>query len=328
MLRHILVPLDGSSLAAAALPYAVALARVGDARISLIAVVDPLPAHGGRPSAMALEGVERQATESTAYLESVATTIRTPELSVSTVVRHGNPADAILAYVEEAGCGLVVMGTHVRTGLARARAGSVAQHVLRHAVSPTLVVPPASVSAATGAPAITGIAVTLDGSALAEDALPVAAQLATALAVPLTLLRVTPALTPLAYGAYGGWGGGYADYYPESVEQEAADDRTVADYLAEVATRLRAPGLDVRTHAERGATSQTAELIVAALAQQSAGLAVMASHGRGGVLRWALGSTTEGVLDLAPCPILVMRAGALADTASATLPAGVAVLAS
>ncbi len=323
MLRHILVPLDGSSLAAAAFPYAVALARVGDARISLLAVVDPLPADGSRPSAAALEGVERQVTESTAYLESVATTVRTPDLSVATVIRHGNPASAILAYAEEAGCGLVVMGTHGRTGLARARAGSVAQHVLRHAVSPTLVVPPAA-SATTGAPAIAGIAVTLDGSSLAEDALPVAAQLATALAVPLTLLRVIPALTPLAYGAYGGWGGGYADYYPESVEQEAADDRAVADYLTAMATRLRAPGLDVRTHAERGATSQTAELIAAALTQGPAGLAVMASHGRGGVLRWALGSTVEGVLDLAPCPILVMRAGALTGTASAALPVGVA----
>jgi hypothetical protein len=69
-----------------------------------------------------------------------------------------------------------------------------------------------------------------------------------------------------------------------------------------------APGLDVRTRAERGATGQAAALIAAALAQQPAGLAVMASHGRGGVLRWALGSTAEDVLDQAPCPVLIVRA--------------------
>jgi nucleotide-binding universal stress UspA family protein len=48
---------------------------------------------------------------------------------------------------------------------------------------------------------------------------------------------------------------------------------------------------------------------VAVLAQQPAGIAVMASHGRGGVLRWALGSTAEEALDQSPCPILIVRAG-------------------
>ena len=49
----------------------------------------------------------------------------------------------------------------------------------------------------------------------------------------------------------------------------------------------------------------------AVLAKQPSGIAVMASHGRGGVLRWALGSTAEEVLDQSPCPILVVRAGTL-----------------
>ncbi|MCA1666494.1 MAG: universal stress protein [Thermomicrobia bacterium] len=35
----------------------------------------------------------------------------------------------------------------------------------------------------------------------------------------------------------------------------------------------------------------------------------MASHGRGGILRWALGSTVEGVLTSAPCPVVIVRAG-------------------
>jgi len=325
MLRHILVPLDGSQRAATAVPYAVALAHGRDAQITLLAVVAPLAAPGGRPSDAAREGDERQVTESTAYLDAVATAIRTPDLAVVTVIRHGNPASAILDYAEESACALVVMGTHGRTGLARARVGSVAQHVLRHAVSSTLVVPPARGIAPTGVVAITGITATLDGSPLAEAALPVAARLAATLAVPLTLLQVTPALPPMAYGAYGVWGGGYDSYYPESAAQEAADDHAIADYLTGVATRLRAPGLDVGTRAERSSTSQTAELLAATLAEQPLGLAVMASHGRGGVLRWALGSITEGVLDQAPCPILVVRAGTTAELAATALPTGATV---
>ena len=36
----------------------------------------------------------------------------------------------------------------------------------------------------------------------------------------------------------------------------------------------------------------------------------MASHGRGGVLRWALGSAASAVLDQTPYPLLIVRAGA------------------
>ncbi len=53
-------------------------------------------------------------------------------------------------------------------------------------------------------------------------------------------------------------------------------------------------------------------MIAAALAKQPTGIAVMASHGRGGVLRWALGSTAEEALDQSPCPILIVRAGTTA----------------
>lgn len=304
MARHILVPLDGSPLAAAAIPYAVALARTDNARISLLAIVTPFPDHIGVPSAAAREEDERQVTISTAYLASIATTIRAHDLNATTVVRHGNPASAILGYAEEEACSLVVMSTHGRTGLDRVRTGSVAQHVLRHAAIPILVVRPGTERSTTGVAEITEITATLDGSSLAETALPSAAQLATALAIPLTLLQVIPNLASLAYG---GWGDGYYNYYPADAEMAGADTGMVEAYLETMASRLRQPGLEVRIRAERGAAIRAEEIITAYLTAHPTGLAVMASHGRGGVLRWVLGSTAEGVLDQAPCPILVVR---------------------
>ena len=306
MSRHILVPLDGSRLAATAIPYALTLARAADARISLLAVVASPPEHAGLPSAAAQEGDERHVTESTAYLESVAVAMRADGLTVTTVVRHGNPASEILAASEDEGCSLIVISTHGRTGLDRIRIGSVAQHVLRHAIIPTLVVRPGNDAPTEGAAAIAGVTVTLDGSALAEEALPVATRIATALSIPLTLLRIIPSLTSLASA---GWGAGYAAYYPVTDEMEADEDQGVKKYLEAVATRLRVSGLDVHARWEHSVTSRAAEMIAAALATQPAGIAVMASHGRGGVLRWALGSTAEEVLDHAPCPILIVRAG-------------------
>ncbi len=314
--RHILVPLDGSRLAAAAVPYAATLAHARDARISLLAVVEPIPEHSGLPSTAGQERDERHVTESTAYLESVAVAIRAHGLTVTTVVRHGNPANEILAASEDGGCSLIVMSTHGRTGLERMRVGSVAQHVLRHAIIPILVVRPGDDASTEGKAAITAVAVTLDGSDLAEEALPIATRIATALSIPLTLLRVIPSL---AYLASSGWDAGYSAYSPVSDEMERDEERAVEEYLEAIATRLREPGFAVETRWERSVTSRAEEMIAAYLAKRPTGIAVMASHGRGGVVRWALGSTVEEVLDQSPCPILIVRAG---TTAAETTAAG------
>lgn len=306
MTRHILVPLDGSRLAAAAAPYAVTLAHTSDARISLLAVVESATERAGQPSTAAQEEDERHVTESTAYLESVAVAMRAHGHTVTTVVRHGNPASEILAASEDEGCSLIVMSTHGRTGLERLRMGSVAQRVLRHAIIPTLVVRPGNGAPTEGAATIAAVMATLDGSPLAEQALPMATRIATALSIPLTLLRVIPSL---AYLASAGWDAGYSAYYPVSEESERDEEQSVERDLEAVAARLRASGLDVRTRWERSATSRATEVIAAVLEEQPSGIAVMASHGRGGVLRWALGSTAEEVLDQSPCPILIVRAG-------------------
>jgi nucleotide-binding universal stress UspA family protein len=171
------------------------------------------------------------------------------------------------------------------------------------------VVPPGNDASTEGEATITGVTVPLDGSPLAETALPIAASIATALSVPLTLLRVIPSLT---YQATAGWGVGYSAYYPVSEEMERDEEHAVAEYLEAIATRLRVSGLDVRTDWERSATNRAEEMIAAYLAKRSTGIAVMASYGRGGVLRWALGSTAEEVLDQSPCPILIVRAGTTA----------------
>jgi hypothetical protein len=65
--------------------------------------------------------------------------------------------------------------------------------------------------------------------------------------------------------------------------------------------------------------SRAEEAVTAYLAERPQGLAIIASHGRGGLLRWVLGSTAEGILDQAVCPILIVRAAAepLATSASA-----------
>jgi len=308
MVRHLLVPLDGSQLAAAAIPYALTLAHALDTPVDLLAVVAPFPDLPSVPSAQAVEGDERRVALGIAYLESVATAIRTPDRTVRTAVRHGNPAGEILSAAEQGEGALVVMTTHGRTGFERLRLGSVAQHVVRHGGTPTLVLRPQRGAATTGRAAITEVTVMLDGSAQAEGALPLAAQLAAALVVPLTLLRIIPSIPVLATA--GGWEVEYAAYYPVTPGMERDEERAIVAYLEARAAPLRTPGHTVRTCWRRSPTAYAGACITTYLAERPTGLAVTASHGRGGILRWALGSTAEYVLDQAPCPLIIVRATA------------------
>ncbi|HEY8597037.1 MAG TPA: universal stress protein [Thermomicrobiales bacterium] len=316
--RRILVPLDGSRRAAAALPYALALAHAAGWSLSLLAVVEPRQLPDGLPRAITPDDDERHVTLSSAYLESVAADLRASGLVVTTVIRHGDPASEILADSEQEGCALIAMGTHGRTGLARLRTGSVAQRVLRHAVIPTLVVPPGDAKLTRGAAQIAAITATLDGSVLAEGALPLAASLAAALAVPLGLLRAIPGP---AYPISIGWDDGYYAPYIASEEQEHEEERAVEAYLEAIAAPLRTPALAVETAWVRGVTNVAAGPIAEHLARRPSGLAVMTSHGRTGLRRWALGSTAESVLDQAPCPILIVPADATIGAGHNLVPA-------
>ena len=75
--------------------------------------------------------------------------------------------------------------------------------------------------------------------------------------------------------------------------------------LEEIRHRL---GLDARATVEKGIPSDT---IVAYAQAEHVDLIVMATHGRRGLSRVLMGSTTESVLRKAPCPVLTLRPATL-----------------
>jgi nucleotide-binding universal stress UspA family protein len=134
------------------------------------------------------------------------------------------------------------------------------------------------------------ILVPLDGSELAQVALPHAVHLAALFQAELILLRVA-----------------YAPAYPGS-DPVTAQHAVVAEsdiYLKAVATSLSAQGFTLHTSVRYG---NAAEEIIAFASQESVALIVMATHGRSGVGRWLLGSTAERVLRGTTVPILLVRA--------------------
>ena len=155
--QRILVPLDGSELAALALPHAETIATLAGARLILIQVVPDaatmaveatLPSTGvGMPTmdpylaASQFESVEEELTKSAeTTLAEAAAPLLAKSLPVETVVLKGTPADSIIAYAAENNVDLIVMSTHGRTGLRRLVFGSVAERVLHYATCPILLV--------------------------------------------------------------------------------------------------------------------------------------------------------------------------------------------
>ena len=146
MFSHLLVPLDGSHLAEAALPYAMELASKFNSKISLVWVVQPphliMTAANGSVYAQLLTEMRQQSEQDAhAYLKGPQVSLRQQGFEVDTQVTEGeNIADALLQVAKNLKVDAIVMSTHGRGGLSRWVFGSVADKVLRYADVPVLLI--------------------------------------------------------------------------------------------------------------------------------------------------------------------------------------------
>lgn len=139
--RTILVPVDFSESAGNAVEYAAGLARKFDARLVLYhalfphdlvmdrAVADPEWTHK-----LEIEPAKEQ-------LEELAQVVALQGVECDVAIGRGYPAAAICAEADRAHADLIVTSTHGYTGLKHVLIGSVAEHVVRHAGCPVLVIP-------------------------------------------------------------------------------------------------------------------------------------------------------------------------------------------
>jgi nucleotide-binding universal stress UspA family protein len=145
-LRRVVVPLDGSALAAQALPIAVELAARAGADLILLQAVLPFTEFAaaftplGRPIPVPRDLITEEIEHTRQELELVAERIHRPEVTTSTIVELGYPADVILDEAGKHQADLIVMATHGRSGLRRWMLGSVADKVLHASHTPLLLV--------------------------------------------------------------------------------------------------------------------------------------------------------------------------------------------
>jgi len=317
MYERILVPLDGSELAEAAIPYAEEIANHFDSEITLLFVREPKAVaspmshilqrspergEGANPLSHILDSPHSMAESEAGGLamEEYLGQVITKAGRMNPVVLMGHPAEEIVDYADTYDIGMIIMATHGRSGIRRWALGSVADKVVRSTAKPVLIIRAKGDHRKAAHPGrLNRILVPLDGSAASEASIPYVEELAykTEAEVILWEVLATRYETIIA----SGW-----DYaiYPE---QQLESDRAFAkDYLDKMVARLTQKGIDARSEVKSG-TDIAAEEIIRFADEVSADVVAMSTHGRSGIARWTLGSVADKVLRRGNTPLLLVR---------------------
>lgn len=298
MYQKVLIPLDGSPFAERVLSHIEWLTSPQAAEIILLHVVRP-PTYVVGPEAMApLEPIDATYAEkdAEAYLKQVKGELREMGLQAHTQIGDGDVASTICGVADAQDADLIAMTTHGRSGVSRWAFGSVADRVIRSAPQPIFLV--RGTDDVAPRKTIRKIMVPLDGSELAEQALPQAEVLAKEKGAEVLLLRAIEPLSDREFAAlFAAW---------ESPEEVYAHRQTAAEqYLEQIQGELRATILSSEILVEEG---HPAEVILDTAGAEAVDLIVMSTHGRSGLSRWVYGSIADKVLHKATCPLLLIRA--------------------
>lgn len=333
MFQRILVPLDGSARAEQAVAVAARLARVANGAVVLIEVANLHLEYGPQIDAPGLApiAVDRDYEDAVNYLKTITQRPELAGIATETEMLSGPIAETILSAAQRHGADVIVMSSHGRTGFKRWALGSVAEQVTQHAKVPVLVLRDAE-------PALmrpTGEAgrrftalVPLDGSPLAEAALQPAVELVAALAAPeqgaLHLVQVVDIPMPTDDT------GLVVDEEEQAMDQREGAHEDARAYLASVTQRLQqklTPRHRVAITSSVAYDVNVAEAIIDTAEgrgdiqrpthEAPCDVIVMATHGRGGLDRWAMGSVTDEVLRGTGLPLLVVRPQTVVDEAQA-----------
>jgi nucleotide-binding universal stress UspA family protein len=292
--KHLIVPLDGSHLAEAALPTAAHLAELLGARVTLLHIIEhraPQEVHGERHLS--------DADEACAYLEEVGKRAFPPGLDVEQHVHTADTSDeagrsgvrdvarSIVGHQGELAPDLIVMCTHGRGGLRGWLFGSIAQQVIASGTTPVLLVQPDE-KGDPPPPSCGQILIPLDGDPDHEEGLPAAVALAQVCHAVLHLLVVVPTRQTLSgeQAAAARLMPGAASAMLDYTQQEADV------YVRERAGRWQTASLTVTTEVRRGDPAAT---IVETAKEGNADLIVLGTHGTTGMDAFWAGSVTARV---------------------------------
>ncbi len=276
MLKKILVPLDGSELGELVLPYVEEMGRRLDSEIVLL--------H------FCLPDLEQFCHEHQIYLQHISQIVkRHTKSTVKTVALAGRANRIIVDYALNEDVGLIVGLSRSESDTSKWTIGSTADKVIRETSKPVLI--------------LNKVLIPLDGSRASEAILPYVRNFMYGISkdeeTEVTLLRV---LSPSHHVPVG-----EAVVIVPYTDVELSQLKEQAEsYLVEIGKELEQDGIIVHCDAVTRSNS-TADQILDVAKKSKINLIAMSTHGRTGISRLFLGTTTDRVLHSINIPILLIK---------------------
>ena len=285
-MKSILVGVDGSDEAKAAVRLAVLLAPALGANVQLAHVVRPHPPWA--PTAMKPHALtQRRATE---VLEATARESASPNTNISVRILHGEAGAALAEAAQAPEVALLVVGSRGADQAARVLLGSSADRAIQQSEKPVLVVKRDSAPPSKGRCILVGV----DGSAESYAAAHFAADLAEATGASLRVCFVVEEQVSALPNPFA----------PSTGEADIQHKDWATALLREVVAREKRPSLVVDTSMPVG---RPAEMLAELSLEEEVALIVIGHRGRGGVARFLLGSTADRLAQIASKPVLIVR---------------------
>ncbi|TEU15605.1 MAG: universal stress protein [Anaerolineales bacterium] len=296
MFDHILVPLDGSSLAECVLPHVVAVAHAFGSRVTLLQVLEQTRTPGATRSVDPLGWHIRKA-EAEAYLEEVVGRLQEVDLRTENTLLEGQAVERIIEFAHDQNVGLILLSSHGRSGLSGWNVSSVVQKIILRAYVPVMIVrayQPVT-SDLTGL-RYRRLLVPLDCSRRAECILPLATTLAGFHKSEVLLVHVVsrpqmPCRVPLT-----------------REDSELANRITERNRL-EATTYLEQlqSWLDVDVQTRLLLSNNAIETLHDLVEQEEIDLAILSAHGYSGGTKWPYGSVAISFIAYGTTPLFIMQ---------------------
>jgi nucleotide-binding universal stress UspA family protein len=295
MFEKILIPLDGSELAEAAIPYATNMAEQLEAEICLLHVCPP-----EHQSYVHMHQIYMNSILTGMRLKMKETWLSSKELKIQAEVIVGDPIKVIFDYVKLKGIDLISLTTHGNSGFKPWSMGNVADKIVRGSGIPTLLIRVKEKKDLELRKAIVQkILVPLDNSDASKACLPYAVELAKKLKAGLTIFSMAQTAYAQNLNSAGSGIGINWDAVDKASEQ-AADE-----YLVKIEEDLKNSGVQIDHRSILGIDA--AYEILEMEKKGMFDMVIMSTRGRSSIARWAFGSVAEKVLREGNLPILLIK---------------------
>lgn len=295
MFEHILVPLDGSSLAECVLPHVRTFASSFQARISLLQVLESA---SSVCQSQAVDPVDWNMCRASAetYLDEIAERLTKDGYTVNTFVQEGKPAQRIVEFIHSRGADLTALSSHGRSGLSEWNVSGVGQKIISRAKISSLLVRAYQASKCESDKPVSynKILFPLDGSQRAECALSASDPLSRGALRLLVHAISRPEMPP------------YIVRTPEIIKMvDTLVQRNLEasrEHFQTMQNRLSG-NVDIRIMDSDDLNASLHDLVEA----EDPDLVVLSAHGYSGKRRWCYGSVASSFIAYCSRPLLVVQ---------------------